>query len=322
MPGVVSAIKAEVRLHRVRSGRSEEVARVAANDDRTVSPQPIESASEDFYYAIAPISEGVELMAILGARVPKQFVVTELTTVAAAYSAAQFLTDDGISGNAFALSIVAAMNENLVDIHTGQPSRVMQNSPNSDQTNACRSLMSLATFLATAVNDPAALNSFFDLTTVAGVRPANTFVALGNLARNPANHAGGIYKQSKAAKVYSPALERQPEAWTIVVKVNDSGNSTPGPNNQMFGGPGSLAFDAQGRAWITNNVPQGYPTSCNYAIVLDKSGRPVRSRPSPAAASSAADTAWLWTRRRTCGSATSAGAATTRSAASPCSTRT
>ncbi len=224
----------------------------------------------DFHYATEDHGDGVVLMAILGASVPPSFVINELTTVAAAYSAAQFLNGDRIEGAPFPLSIVAAMNENLVDVTTGEASRVMTTSPNGDETNACRLLMSLANFLHSAVHDRGkALQAFFELT-----GSTNTVEGLGNLARNPANRVGGIYVQSKFARAYEPALEQRPDAWTIVVKVNDSGD-----NSRMFGGPGSIDFDSQGRGWIPNNVVQGGPNSSPYSIVLDKSGRPAPISP-------------------------------------------
>jgi hypothetical protein len=263
---------ATVSLHHVSGGQSSEIARTTTLESGSFATDRLATSGDGFYYATAVLGDdGVALMVILGASIPPNIIINEFTTVAAAYSAAQFLTGGSIQGSAFALSVVAVTNENLVDLATGSASSVMTQSPNGDETNACRSLMSLANFLTTAVRDPGALKSFYSLTTVNGVAPTNTVEGLGNLARNPANQAGGIYLQSKAANVYGPTLEEQPFAWTIVVKVNDSGDVT-----RMFGGPGSVAFDSQGRGWIPNNVLQGTPNSSTYSIVLDMSGRPAK----------------------------------------------
>lgn len=266
---------ATVKIHRVRGGRSSEIARATALDDGSFTAEgDVSAAADDFYYATAVLGDdGVALMAIFGSSIPAHIIINELTTVAAAYCAAQFLTGGTIEGSAFALSIVAAMNANLIDHHNGGVSRLMTHSPNGDETNSCRSLMSLANFLTSAVRARGGvLTALYTLTTPPnGSAPTNTIEALGNLARNPANHVGGIFVQSKLASVYGPALREQPDAWTIVVKVNDSGDKT-----RMFGGPGSVAFDAQGRAWIPNNVVQGQPYSSPYSIVLDLSGRPVK----------------------------------------------
>jgi sugar lactone lactonase YvrE len=69
--------------------------------------------------------------------------------------------------------------------------------------------------------------------------------------------------------MYRPSLESMPDAWTIAVKVNDSGDE-----KMPFGGPGNVAFDDNGYAWITNNVVQGHPTSANNIIVLQPNGKP------------------------------------------------
>jgi hypothetical protein len=269
-----SIANATVKLHRVSGGQSTEIARATTLENGSFSAEPIASTAEqNFYYATASLGDRVLLMAILGSSIPPTFVINELTTVAAAYSAAQFYEGGRIQGDSLALNIVAAMNANLVDVSTGSASSVMTTSPNADETNSCRSLMSLANFLATAVRDrKGPLQSFFTFTWLPNQpTPANTVAALANLARNPARNVGAIYLQSKLASVYGPALEEQPVTWTLVVKVNDSGD-----DSRMFGGPGSIAFDSQGRGWIPNNVLQGTPNSSTYSIVLDMSGRPAR----------------------------------------------
>jgi hypothetical protein len=266
---------ATVKLHHVSGGQSAEIAQATTSESGSFFIEEIRalSTAQSFYYATAVLGDdGVVLMAILGSSIPPTIIINEFTTVAAAYSAAQFLNGARIQGDSFALSIVAAMNANLVDLSTGSASGVMTNSPNADETNSCRSLMSLANFLASAIRGPEGLQAFFTLTTLPNQDPpANTIEGMGNLARNPANQVGGIYVQSKAANVYGPALEEQPFAWTIVVKVNDSGDNT-----RMFGGPGSIEFDSKGRGWIPNNVLQGTPNSALYSIVLDMSGRPAK----------------------------------------------
>jgi sugar lactone lactonase YvrE len=60
-----------------------------------------------------------------------------------------------------------------------------------------------------------------------------------------------------------------PDAWTLTVKVNDSGD-----DEYLFGGPANLAFDRRGYAWITNNVVQGSSGSSNAVMVLQPDGQP------------------------------------------------
>jgi len=223
------------------------------------------------FYAVAEISDGVELMTVTGPSMPEQITINELTTVAAIFSAAQFIDDGKIQGDSFGLRIVAKMNANLVDIATGASSRVLLASPNADETNTLRSTRSLANLLAACVrNMPGALDTLLSLTTTpGGTRPSNTLGAIYNIARYPANQVGALYTQSQVTDVYQPPLSSQPDAWTLAVKVNDTGD-----NAHMFGGPANLVFDSSGRAWIANNVIQGTNTSTRYGMVLNSDGTP------------------------------------------------
>jgi streptogramin lyase len=232
------------------------------------------ASSSGLFYATANLGNGVLLLVLLGRELPQSAVMNELTTVAGAYCAAQFISGGKIQGNAAALRVAAGMNGNLVDIDSGEASAVMTSSPNGSETNALQSLGSLACVLASCVRDRGnPLDAFFGAATPPyGTAPTDTITALANIARHPANHVGVLYYQSKIQKVYLPALSAQPDAWTIVVKVNDSGD-----DRYMFGGPANLVFDANGNAWIANNVVQGQPYSTAWCIVLDATGRPARN---------------------------------------------
>src|SRR5690606_33766071 len=59
------------------------------------------------------------------------------------------------------------------------------------------------------------------------------------------------------------------DAWTIAIKVNKSGD-----DSVLFGGPGNVAFDSRGYAWLTNNVVQGTPLSATTIMVLKPNGHP------------------------------------------------
>src|SRR4029077_17820008 len=66
-----------------------------------------------------------------------------------------------------------------------------------------------------------------------------------------------------------PSLLRIPDAWTVTVKVNDSGN-----DHFLFAGLGNLVFDSGGAAWIPNNVRKGRTASGRFMMVLQPNGRP------------------------------------------------
>ncbi|MEA2464911.1 MAG: hypothetical protein QOJ98_2658 [Acidobacteriota bacterium] len=216
---------------------------------------------------------GMDLLAVLGAELPETIVVNELTTVAGVYSANQFLSDRELQGSTLGLKIAAAMSANLVDVTTGAASAVMTSPPNAGQTCGLRTLGSLANmFLSCLRGGDAGRGTLYSLGTPPGeTPPRDSLAAIQNIARNPANEASAIYAQSQTMQTFQPVLDAAPLAWTLAVKVNDSGSDEQG---KMFGGPGNLAFDEEGRAWILNNVVQGTPNATIWSIVLGYDGRP------------------------------------------------
>ncbi len=228
------------------------------------------STSHSIFFVQADVGEGVEFVTILGPNLPASVTINELTTVAASYSMAQFYRTGVISGNSFGLQLAAGMNDNIVTAATGQSSPVLLSSPNADQTNSLRSTRSLANLLAACVDDPDVTASLFDLTTPpGGLPPHNTAEALANLARDPGQNVDGIYALTLLSDLYAPPLELMPDAWTVTVKINDSGN-----DNVLISGPGNVAFDQRGYAWATNNTIQGTPNSSKYVLAFKPNGQP------------------------------------------------
>lgn len=230
------------------------------------------ASSDAIFYATAKRGERVLLATIVGPEIRGHIVINELTTVAAAFSMAQFAHGPEIGGSAFGLRIAAGMNDNLVDSRTGHSSPVLLSPPNADQSNSLRSTRSLANLVAACVlGSEGAEAELLELTRPPdGTAPSNTFQALLNIARYPANNAGALYTQSQGVPaVYAPALASAPDAWTLAVKVNDSGN-----DDYLFGGPANIVFDHNGYAWIANNVVQGTPNSGTFIMVLQPDGRP------------------------------------------------
>lgn len=235
-----------------------------------VVTSPINTTSSIFFVT-ADVAAGIKFVTILGPNLPTSTTINELTTVAASYSMAQFYKTGVISGNSFGLQIAAMMNDNLVVSATGTSSPVLLTSPNADETNSLRSTRTLANVLVACVHSPATVANFLALTTPpGGPPPHDTAEALADLARHPAQNVFAIYILPKLYTYYSPPLIKAPDAWTITVKVNDSG----GDKTQLFAGLGNLVFDAQGYAWISNNVFQGMPNSSNFMVVLKPNGKP------------------------------------------------
>lgn len=228
------------------------------------------AATEGVFLVTASLTEAVHLVAILGPNLPGTVTVNELTTVAAAYSMAQFYRRGEISGDPFALRIAAMMNDNLVDIATGDSSPVLLTSPNGDESNSLRSTRSLANLLAACAEDPAAAASFLFLATDPRLPLAtSTPQAMANLARNPGENVASIYYLATVRTPFRPALFEMPDAWTVTVKVNDSGD-----DNHLISGPGFIVFDSKGYAWVTDNTIQGTPYSSRFMFVLKPNGKP------------------------------------------------
>jgi hypothetical protein len=265
---------AQVRLCNVSSG-TVSVTLVTADPSGAFVIETSETTSEAIFYVTANYRGAVVLMALLGPSLPAgPIVVNELTTVAAVYCAAQFFVNGALQGDPFGLRIAALMSTNLVTLSTGESSPVMTSSPNDNETNSLRSTRALANLLAMCIKDPdEGCHDLFEAATPpGGSAPLTTIAAMLNIALYPANSAGALYKLSKKVELYQPALEHQPDAWTLVVKVNDSGSD--GDDGQMLGGPANLVFDSRGNAWITNNVIQGQAVSTAYCIVLGPDGKP------------------------------------------------
>jgi hypothetical protein len=242
------------------------------NDSGEFSIRYTRSTSHSIFFVQADAAEGVEFITILGPNLPASVIVNELTTVAASYSMAQFLRTGVISGNSFGLQIAAGMNDNIVAFATGQSSPVLLSSPNADQTNSLRSTRSLANLLAACVDDPDVTASLFDLTTPpGGLPPHNTAEALANLARDPGQNVDGIFALTLLSDLYDPPLVTMPDAWTVTVKINDSGSDEP---DRLISGPGNIAFDRRGYAWVTNNTVQGTPCSGRFNLVFRPNGQP------------------------------------------------
>jgi hypothetical protein len=223
------------------------------------------------FYVTADLGEGLQLVSIIGPSLSPLVTLNELTTVAAGYSFAQFTQEGVLSGEAFGLQIASGMNDNLVSPITGESSPVLLSSPNGDETNSLRSTRALANLLALFVRSGGSgLDTLFALATApGGDPPTNLLQALSNIARYPQQNVAQIYALATEVEFYSPSLIRMPDAWTIVVKVNDTGS-----DDYLFGGPGNIAFDADGYAWITNNVVQGTPNSGRFNVVLKPNGQP------------------------------------------------
>ncbi len=241
-------------------------------------------------YAVARKGPTVKLMTIIGTAIPRNIVINEMTTVATAYAMARIIRNGTIpSTPLLPAQIAAGMAENLVSAATGLPSTVMKTSPNANQTNAWRSLGTLANILAACVrNSGSACADLFALTPASnGGLPTTTLDAMVNIARNPGANVKPLFALGEAEKVFAPnlvAARNGPDApnkfmrldaFTLAIKFNATGRvDANGDELCPFAGLGNMVFNEKGYAWITNNVVAGTPYSTNCQIVLKPNGQP------------------------------------------------
>ncbi|MBN8246506.1 MAG: hypothetical protein J0L84_03580 [Verrucomicrobia bacterium] len=259
-----------VTLYEATGERPSVVHQTTTGPEGTFELRSTRVSSESVFFVVASLAGGVELVSALGPLLPSRVTVNELTTVAASYAFAQFYRTGEISGDAAALRTAAAMTENLVELGGGGSSEVLLTSPNADESNSLRSTRSLANLLASCTADPAIAAQFLSLATDPRLpAPTRTPQAMANLARNPGENVSALYALTTNRTAYLPALESAPAAWTVTVKVNDSGD-----DRHLIGGAGNLVFDEHGNAWISDNVVQGTPFSSRFLVVLQPNGKP------------------------------------------------
>ena len=280
---------AAITIYQARDGGPKALGRGTSDGSGHFSIDLPADDSDGIRYAVARKGNAVELATIIGPETPPSIVLNEMTTVATGYAMAQFFgkTTD-IKGKSLPLQIGAGMAENLASAHTGTASLVIQTSPNANQTNAWRSLGTLANILAGCVRDvDTACSQLFTLTAPAkGPKPATTLEALLGIAHNPTTNVQQLFALGEAVKPYQPYLlpqhgpnssdyEQRLDGFTLAIKFNATGRiNGSGEEECPFGGTGNIAFDQNGYVWITNNVVQGTPVSTDCFAVLKPNGEP------------------------------------------------
>jgi hypothetical protein len=207
-----------------------------------------------------PPPSPIRLATVLGTTpVRRDIVINERTTVATAYAMAQFIEGHEIGGKRPGLQNAAATVRNLVNLNTGEAGLVLRTPPNGNLTSALPSFNSLANMLAACVQTQSNCTVLFDAaTTPGGETPRNTLQAIVNIAHNSWRNVEELFDLSLLSPVYTPFLTLilKPDAWTLALRYNGDG-----PLGQRIDGPGNIAFDKEGNAWVTNNYRFGLDPS-------------------------------------------------------------
>jgi streptogramin lyase len=174
--------------------------------------------------------------------------INELTTVAAAYTLAPFMSDYTHVGSAssgytlLGLNNAVANFNNLVNLSSGTVGGA--NLPNG-ATLPTSELDTLANIIAACINSSSQGNASTTCTTLFGATGgSNTISAALAFATNPGSSAlTALYSLPNGQAPFAPSLSAAPNDWTLAIKYN--GSST-------FKTPTGIAIDAAGNAWITS----------------------------------------------------------------------
>lgn len=180
----------------------------------------------------------------------QEVVLTERTTVAAGFALAQFTRESGVAGPWPGPRNAASVAHNLADVTTGGVSPFLAAAPNGTQTSTLRTFNSLADALAACTARARGCTELFDAAHVpGGERPRDTLQAVADIARAPGARPARVFALARSRPVHSPALTAAPAAWTLALRYEGNGRE--------LDGPGNLAFDRAGDAWVVNNYTYG-----------------------------------------------------------------
>jgi hypothetical protein len=176
--------------------------------------------------------------------------VNEITTVAAAWSLAQFVTVGTAaggstvgtsSGNVAGLTNAFLTAMNLVDpVHGTIGGAALP----AGATLPSAELDTLADALASCVLNGLSVCSglFAAATPSGGVAPVDTFAAAVEIALNPGNNVAALYALAGSASPYQPRLVAAPTDWTLPIRFSGGGLNEPT----------ALAFDGSGDLWVAD----------------------------------------------------------------------
>ncbi|MEU8774171.1 hypothetical protein [Streptomyces sp. NPDC048606] len=176
--------------------------------------------------------------------------VTERTTVAAGFALAQFTREGGFAGPWPGPRNAASVAHNLADVTTGGISPFLAAPPNGALTSTLRTFNSLADAVAACTTTRRGCTELFDAARVpGGERPRDTLQAVADIARAPGTRPERVFALARRHPAYGPALDRAPAAWTLALRYEGNGRE--------LDGPGNIAFDRAGDAWVVNNYTYG-----------------------------------------------------------------
>ncbi|MBY5406829.1 hypothetical protein [Rhizobium leguminosarum] len=215
-------------------------------------------------------NDAITLMVLLGTPLPSAVTVNELTTVASAFAAAQFIHGESIYGNPLGLRIASGNVPNLVDPATGQWGKVLLDPLNSTQTTALANLNTLGSLVSafsSVANDDWRARFLKAATAPGGTTPKNAIDAMAGIARKPWAQPKELfalfdeaYPQpkdgSRRKAPFVPYLAYVPDDFALSLCFAGGGVYSAG----------RLMFDAEGNLWSGQNWMAGSQSGVNQSI--------------------------------------------------------
>ena len=225
----------------------------------------------------------IALLTVLGNAPPANVVVNEMTTVASAWTNAQFLDGTDIKGQPLGLRIAAGNVPNFVDLTTGGWGEAIQGPLNSGQTPTMANFATLADILAgcaTRVSADACGKLFAASTPPRGSAPTDTLAAAQSIARNSWYQPERLFAlldqfypvpqgKNMRAVPFMPYLKLAPSAWVLPLKFDGGG----------YRAGGKAMFDSEGNLWVGDNFSVGWQGQDSlwegHATKFAPNGRPL-----------------------------------------------
>ncbi len=262
-----------VTLLGTRPGAPPEVlgAATSAGDGGFTIDHVVAAEPDRVFYLLArsPGTGDVVLATMLGAEPGRVATVNPRTTVAFAYSTAQFLDGGLVVGPVPGVPNGASMAKNLADPVTGEIGTVLDQAPNGAETSSRATFNSLANAVAACVAASIDCGALRAATTPTDrPEPADSLQALRNLVRQPTLGVVDVYGiAGHGPAPYVPARELPPVAWTLALRFE---GGTDLPDSSRMNGPGNFVMDHEGTMWAANNYTYAPPgqTACASDLVL------------------------------------------------------
>ena len=197
-------------------------------------------------------NDSIALLTALGAcneaASASRVVINEVTTAAAVYALAQFLSPGGNLGasstNTVGLKNAVATAQALANISTGSSPGPAFAANGSSPAAKIDTLANLLNACTSSTDGGSTCSGLFSATTTPTDTPENTLDAALNLVHNPAENVAALYALASSSSVFTPASAAQPSDWTLFINYTGGGMNSPT----------SLGVDGTGNVWVASYV--------------------------------------------------------------------